>query len=369
MKGRIVALCMVCVMLLSGCSTLLNRSYSQEKAHTQFSDVDKNPDILRAETYQGLVSALLFFISEAEENGVIRLYEYTGSAETDLDSACLEVTQQDPLGAYAVDYIKYDIARAMSYYEANVKIVYKRSFAQISDIVSVTGSSAIVGELREALADFEQEKVLRVSYFDPNMQAENVSAMLTEAYYDVPESAFGKPSVSVQLYPEQAVGQQRLVELVLQYPQDREELKQLQETLLEKSKRITKPLITMSASEKTERIVRMLKQSVQVVSDGEETQATAYAALLEGRTDQEGLALATELLFHQSGMQCRLVWGSRNNKPHVWNIVQIQGQWKHLDMTEENPKPQGDTAMQKAGYVWSGDIPVCQEIAIPSSWQ
>jgi hypothetical protein len=294
---------------------------------------------------------------------VIRLYEYTGSAEQDLDTACLEVTQQDPLGVYAVDYMKYDIARVMSYFEVNLDIVYKRTWEQISEVISVTGSSAILGELREVLADFQKEKVLRVSYFDPNMEESHIISMVEEAYYDVPEGAFGMPSVSVQLYPEQAVGQQRLVEILLEYSEPIEELKKKQAALLAQSEALTKPLLSLSESVKLQRIVQILKQNTPMLSSGEET-ATAYTALIEGQANEEGLALATELLVQQSGLQCRIVRGSRYGKDHFWNIVQIDDEWKHLDLTVENPQPHGDEAMQQTGYHWSGDIPVCSEINI-----
>ena len=111
MKKRLLALALLCAVLLSGCS-MLERSYVASTPHVAFSDEDNDPSILRAETYQGLVSALLHLVGQGKETGFIRLYQFasiTGSAVTDVDRACLEVTQKDPLGAWAVDYIKYDV--------------------------------------------------------------------------------------------------------------------------------------------------------------------------------------------------------------------------------------------------------------------
>lgn len=363
MKQRILALCLLLSMLLSGCTSILNRSYSSQTPHTQFSDEEQNPDVLRADTYEGLVSALLFFISQGEEEGSIRLYEYSGSAEQDLDKACLEVTQQDPLGAYAVDYIKYDVARVMTYYEAKLKIVYKRSWKQISGVSSVTGSSAILGEVREALAKFQKEKVLRVNYFDPNMKADSVVSMVEEAYYDVPEGAFGKPTVKVQLYPEKAVGEQRIVEILLEYPESSELLAEKQKELLKQSKALTKSLVSLTEHEKLTRVVEALKQTTKLVPKAEGT-STAYQALVNGKADAEGISLAGELLLNQSGLQSRIVRGSKKGEPHFWNIVQVDNQWCHLDFTLEKPKLQGDRAMRDAGYTWGGDIPACQEITV-----
>ena len=65
------------LLLLPGCTPLLERSYSSVTPHRPFSDEEENPSILRAETYQGLVSALLYLVGQGKEEGVIRLYQYT----------------------------------------------------------------------------------------------------------------------------------------------------------------------------------------------------------------------------------------------------------------------------------------------------
>ena len=90
---------LLALSLLTGCGSLLERSYTAVTPHTQFSDDSKHDAILRAETYQGLVSALLYLVEQGEETGTVRLYQYgsvTGTAASDVDQACLEVTQEDP---------------------------------------------------------------------------------------------------------------------------------------------------------------------------------------------------------------------------------------------------------------------------------
>jgi len=360
MRLRIVALSLLLSLSLSGCAGLLDRSYSAETPHSQFSDEDKNANTLRADTYQGLVGALLFLISNGEENGVVRLYDYSGPAEQDVDTACLEVTLQDPLGAYAVDYMKYDMARVTDYYEIHLKLVYKRSWQQISSVSSVTGSSAVLGELRAALLDFQKEKVLRVSYFDPAMTAESVVAMVQEAYYDVPESSFGRPVVTVRLYPEQAVSEQRLVEILLDYPEKRETLQKKQKALLKRSEELTRPFSSASVSvtDKLDGVIAIFKDGLPLRTEGE---ASAYAALLGGGANEEGMTLAAEVLLQKCGLQCRIVRGTKNGTLQIWTLVQQDDIWQHLDITAQNPRPLGDRAMQAAGYRWSGDFPSCQD--------
>ena len=66
--------------------------------------------------------------------------------EEDLNRACLEVAKDDPLGAYAVDFIKNDCTKVLTTYEATITISYRRTREQIRSLVNVTGTSAIRDE-------------------------------------------------------------------------------------------------------------------------------------------------------------------------------------------------------------------------------
>ncbi|MBR5533890.1 MAG: hypothetical protein IKU62_03510 [Ruminiclostridium sp.] len=213
MKKRILALTLLCTFLLSGCS-MLERSYVASTPHVPFSDEDNDPSILRAETYQGLVSALLHLVGQGKETGVIRLYQFvsiTGSAASDVDRACLEVTQEDPLGAWAVDYIKYDVSQTSSYYEVNVKVAYTRTPEEIAQVISVTGSSAVARELRELLPALPSQAVFRISYFSQEDSAETLSQAVREAYADLEEPLPSLTDVTVTLHPDS--GEQRVAEI------------------------------------------------------------------------------------------------------------------------------------------------------------
>ncbi len=359
MAMRLTAMILTLCLLTSGCAALLNRSYSTEAPHEPFSDEEKNSDILRAETYQGLVSALLEFVSRGAGEGTIRLYNYSGSAESDLDAAYLELTHQDPLGAYAVDYITYDLNRVMSYYEVQLrKIVYRKTPEQMAAIVSVTGISAIAGELREVLADFRQEAVFRVSYFDEGTTAEAIAGMVREAYDEAPEAAFGLPKVQVEIYPKEAVGQQRIVEIRLTYSQDSESLHALQETLLTRSRTLTQVEGAKTKTEQVAQAARVLADTVTLRRGTDPLLATAYGALVQGEANEEGLALAAKRLCDEMGIACHLVRGSLHGASRMWLVAEAEGGWFHWDPAAEL-LGQSDTAMHERGYAWSEDEPDC----------
>ena len=146
----------------------------------------------------------------------MRLYQYgsvTGTAASDVDQACLEVTQEDPLGAYAVDYIKYDVKQTPSYYQVEVKLAYAVDPEELSQVISVTGSTAVEQELRALLPDQPEKVVFRISYFTQEDSAETLRQAVQEAYQAQTPPCPPLLGVEVKLYPDS--GQQRVAEILL----------------------------------------------------------------------------------------------------------------------------------------------------------
>ena len=141
--------------LTTGCSAILNRDYTSVTPHSATPQADGESNTIRVGSYQELVNALIYLIGRGTEGGAIR-FDGGDSDETAiqqmLDEACLEVVQEDPLGAYAVEYIKYSVTPIVGSYEANVQITYRRTREQVAAIVDATGTAAIRSELSEALS-------------------------------------------------------------------------------------------------------------------------------------------------------------------------------------------------------------------------
>jgi transglutaminase-like putative cysteine protease len=64
---------------------------------------------------------------------------------------------------------------------------------------------------------------------------------------------------------------------------------------------------------------------------------TPYGALLSGRAVCEGYSRAAKILCELAGLECYYVVGtcdsSAVNEGHAWNLVNIDGEWYHLDVT------------------------------------
>lgn len=72
---------------------------------------------------------------------------------------------------------------------------------------------------------------------------------------------------------------------------------------------------------------------------------TAYGALVNHTSVCAGYALAYQALLEQAGIPCEYVTGMTTQGYHGWNIVQIDGEWYHVDTTWDDPVP------DRAGYV------------------
>lgn len=88
---------------------------------------------------------------------------------------------------------------------------------------------------------------------------------------------------------------------------------------------------------------------------------TAYAALVEGRADSEGMALAYQLLCQYAGIECTVVPGTLDGAPWYWNIVTLaDGESRHVDATRADGFALQDAELAEQGYQWNREeFPSC----------
>lgn len=350
---KLLPVLLAAALLLTGCSAMLQRPYSSSVEHVEYT-VTEDSSILRAETYRGLVDALLYFVNEHADQGVIRLYNYTTDVEADLDTACLEVTQEDPLGAFAVADIAYEFSRIVSYYEVSVYLSYSRSLQEIETILPVTGSSAIRQKLKLAMAGFSPNLLLRVSYFPGD--EDDLRAMAAQAYYDTPSAAFGMPEIQVSVYPDS--GSQRIIDISLQWPDSQVTLRQRSEELLQTAHQLLADHPASNGQYTPYELTELLHQTAAPLDSG--GASDPYSALTGETANQLAHALALELLFQLSGADATLVTGFAEVGDTCWLIVDTGDGYRHLVFSAEGAALYTDLEMAGLGYLWNdGLYPDC----------
>jgi len=354
-KKRAAAALLAVCLALTGCSSLLEREYVHITPHNAAPTAEGDPSTLRADSYQVLVNALLYLVTIGAGTGRVRLYLDSQEVEDDLEAACLEVVQEDPLGAYCVEFIKYKVDPVVTYSEAEVQITYRRTREQVASIVSATGVTAIRSELRTALTSFASERVLRINYLGEG--EEFIRSLVKQAYYTSPSAALDLPEIDVSVYPD--AGRQRIVEIELSYHLEKEELERRRDLLDLALQGLSRSLAAVSEDEP------VLAAAQAVLDAGEHDPSggsTAYHALVEGGADSEGLALAMAALCERLDIPCQVVEGSLEGEPHFWNVVSAQAGWRHLDLTAFDPDAPFslDQERSDAGYLWdTAQVPKC----------
>lgn len=348
MKRGLLALLTAGCVVLTGCEAVLERSYEATTPHVDRPTVGEDSSILQVENYRELVSAVLYLVSQGAEEGEIQLQNYAGEAEADLAAACLEVATEDPLGAYAVDYIKHEITRVVSYDQAAISIRYCRTPEQIRSMVNVTGTSAIRAELREAMDQFSEEVVLRVAYCAEDEAS--IAQLIRQAYYDGPLTALGMPQAEITLYPDS--GSQRVVEILMTYPDSAEQLRQKSGELSIQAESIAALFRGMEPGTAALRAAAELQEHAAYAPEGG---VAAYDALVTGQANEEGLALAYTLLCRQAGLSSQVVEGRRQGESWFWNEVELAGgERRFLDPAAGDGRLYTAQEMLDRGYLWPG---------------
>ena len=399
MKKRILALCLGAVLVFgSGCAAMLERSHVSSTAHVDYAVEADDESILRAETYQGLVNSLRYFIDEHRSGGVIRLYNYTGDVETDLDAARDEALQ-DPVGAFAVGALSYDSTRILTYYEVKVTISYTRTAKEVEGIGEVFGLSGVQQELSRLVTERQKSAVFMATYFTGD--GDLVERLFVESIYNAPE-LFRYPSgpetdlnYEINLYPE--TGTRRIVEVTVRWLNSDQAAAQRAEEL----ERTASALMEADPPAGERYTVEELAAIVREAHGGEDAQGTDLPQeVLSGQAATDsGLLLAMEYLCHRCGIGAIMAWGEgpRQN----WLIVSTPDGYRHLivdslyaperepevedpdgeDPNIEDPEvedPDGedpaipfalytDREMIEMGYTWQVSLyPVCAEPEPPA---
>ena len=204
MRKRVWALAAALLMLLlTGCGSLLNRDYSVTEPHSSSYYESEDRSVLRAESYQDLVNALLVLISGGAKEGTIWLYPDDSGlpAPQAAERACLEVQKETPLGAYAVEYLTYTVDETPRNYDAiQLTVGYRRTAEQAAAIVHATSVSALHDLLTEAAAQDKSELVVSVEYFD--RQEQQVRQTVAQVRQEITQVTGREPAAwEVNFYP------------------------------------------------------------------------------------------------------------------------------------------------------------------------
>ncbi len=343
------------LLFLTGCS-LAPDAYRSVTPHAGTSDQTENPDAVVVETYGELKQAILSFVEAGITDGTIRAVNYDGDVEEDLADAAYEVAKLEPLGAYAVDYMTHDCTLIVSYYEIGIHITFRRTVREIAAIQPVSTRSALITRVEEAAAGLRERVTLEVSgYWEPDIPA------LVENYCDAhPDTMLERPQVTVSVYPDS--GFERIVEVNFSYLNQPETLRSMVTEVRDAVHNAAEYIrYRQTDREKLALLFTFLTERFPYAAG--KTVTPLYDALCTGTASDVGLATAWQLICDEAGMECYTVEGLYQGESHIWNVVGLDGEYRHLDLARsvlEDEALRLYTDLEMTGYYWKPELaPAC----------
>jgi len=342
MKKKIIAsiLCIVMSMpVLSGCSSLVEGEYTSVTAHRQgVSDEDKlSAEVTDVSTYDQLRDEILDLISSRKEYGVIRFIGYDGIVEADVSEACMEISYDTPIGAYAVYYLTSSVNKIVSYYEAEMYITYKKTARQINSIKSANTEQKINNQVKLAMQTYSPSIAILTDIND--IAKESITEEVRSVYYDDPSFIVCLPDITVSFYPD--TDKEKIIEITFEYPYPDSTLQTMEELLMTSVDNAVEPFAGFDTPQMLLSLCNSLVDMAEYVDvqtedvsvEGIEMYNTAYGAIVTGTADSEGFATAYKLLCDKTGIESYVVEGRRDNDEHMWNIVKIGEDYYHVDVS------------------------------------
>lgn len=363
LKRLCAAICaLAAVLMLSACGSVFNKEYVHISDYVPSTpDVANDAERVTVKNLGELKQAILELVSLGTGEGMIYFDpNYDGDATEDLADACWQVRTQDALCAYCVENIAYDLNKIVSYYEAKLSVTYSGAWQTAGDIVRLkyaTGTESAV------LNAFEQGMRRLVVLIDrSSLSGEDMQSLVTRVYRENPVSAPAAPTADINMFS--GSGNQRLYEINLNYGVSSAELEARREALAELEPFSGLDVDALDAPHRALAAAEYLAGNCQYDAEGKENDA--YSALIECSADSEGLALAYVELCRGLDLECQIVYGQENWVEHSWNIIELDGQHYHVDVSACISSGMDAGFLLRDDQLWGGyrwnvaSYPTCQ---------
>lgn len=347
MKARLIALLICVVTVLSGCSTWMDGEYASVKPHTRH-EYQQGQAAVAVEDYQQLRSQLEKMVESGTTSGVI-IVEVLDKDQLDsyMQKAISYVMQNNPIGAYAVSNIGYDVGSVTGTTAIAVDIAYNINPTDVQRIQRVSGISAARERIASSLNQCDPGLVILIDDY-----ADTDFAQLVQDYaLENPATVMEIPQVTVGIYPDS--GNDRVVSLQFTYQSSRASLRSMQSYVL--------PVFSSAALYVTgegEEILKYTQLFSFLMERNTYTVQTsltpAYSLLRHGVGDSRAFATVYAAMCRRAGLDAYTVTGTRAGEPWCWNIICVNGVYYHVDLLRSHRSGglRRLTDGEMSGYVW-----------------
>lgn len=353
---RIFPLILILCLLLCGCGNFLDSSYHNVERHEEEGSQEE-AQIVSVSNFGSLFDTLCDMVADGTESGIISVARYDqAKVESDMKKAVDRVVTTDPIAAYAVEDIQFELGSNAGQPAVAVTVTYIHGRTEIRKIQHLQNREDADNAVAAALNNCDSGTVLYVESFTPV----DFDQWVSDYAAANPDKVMELPEVTANIYPEE--GEARVVELKFTYQNSRESLREMQSKV--------SPLFSAAAiyagedGDEAERYFKLysflmgLFQTYQL-----DTSITpAYSLLQHGVGDSKAFATVYAAMCEEAGLECIVVTGTKAGEPRYWNIVFSENVYYHVDLLECDrvgdfrTKVDGDMS----GYVWDySAYPAC----------
>lgn len=348
MKRYYSVLCVICLcLLLTGCDLWMDGSYHSVEPYRQ-EYVEPSLESAEVTSYEQLQDVLTDLVANGSQESVVYMVGFDRNhLDSIMDMAVKFVTQSDPVGAYAVEKIDYEIGTNTGRTAIAVQISYIHNRSEILRIRHTENMEQAGEVIDQTLKDCEAGVVLLVEEYKETDFTQKV-----QDYVDGnPLYCMEMPQVTAAVYPNSGI--RRVVELSFTYQTSRESLRTMQQ-YVEPVFRAAYLNVSGEEDEQT-KFSRMYSFLIERSDYTVETSITpTYSLLRHGVGDSKAFATVYAAMCRQAGLECMVVTGTREGEPWVWNMVCIDGMYAHLDLLSSDNTGRMMLKYQSEmdGYVW-----------------
>lgn len=346
MRHKWICLILILCLCLNGCSWM-SGGYVSVEPHLE-RQTQMVIDGISASNYVQLVTALEDIIQSGTESATIQVGQYNQDLVAgNMEMAVRYAMKSYPIGAYAVESIKYEIGTKGGKPAIAVQIGYIHSRVELRGIRYVNGMAEAENVIEEALRNCGPGVVLMVE----NYKNADFTQLVSDYAERNPQVVMEIPQVTAGVYPE--TGLNRVVELTFTYQTSRETLRQMQTQV--------SPVFDAAAlyvsgegadSQKYAQLYAFLMERF----DYEITTSITptYSLLRHGVGDNRAFAQVYAAMCRLAGLECMTVTGTRDGEPWCWNIVMDDVNYFHVDLLRCNELGgfREFTDEEMDGYVW-----------------
>ena len=345
MKRKFLSVLLFLSLTVTGCGWPGGSYVSVEPHQSQQKNVQ--PEAISASNYGELYDALREIVASGAETVTIQVRDYPEETIQDgMERAIRSTMQNDPIGAYAVEDIQYELGTTAGQPAAAVTVYYRHGRSELQKIQTVKSEKEAQAVITGALERLESSVVL----LKPGYAVSDVTQLVQDFAGENPQKVMEIPQVTQTVY---GTGTQQILELIFTYQTDRDALRRMQ-LLVQPVFRAAELYVSGDDAER-QKFAQLYAFLMERFDYKLETSITpAYSLLRHGVGDSRAFATVYAAMCHSADLTCMVVTGTHAGEPWTWNVVIENGYYYHVDLIRSSTLGgyRTFTDAEMSDYVW-----------------